>query len=74
MEPYLMKKNGAGKQGSIAALICDVIPEGEGKQHTVPVDRKENALQTKVDKARERVSRLVALRKRMCHLLHLTAF
>eukprot|EP00957_Ditylum_brightwellii_P105752 8065148-Ditylum_brightwellii.AAC.2 len=41
---------------AVAALICDVIPEQEGKQHKVPVDRKENALQTKVDKARARVS------------------
>eukprot|EP00957_Ditylum_brightwellii_P047358 3597745-Ditylum_brightwellii.AAC.1 len=30
---------------AVTSLICDVIPEGDGQQHKVPVDRKENALQ-----------------------------
>eukprot|EP00957_Ditylum_brightwellii_P003751 284868-Ditylum_brightwellii.AAC.1 len=42
---------------AVAASICDVISEGGGQQHKVPVDRKENALKKKVDETRTRVSR-----------------
>eukprot|EP00957_Ditylum_brightwellii_P117205 8938701-Ditylum_brightwellii.AAC.1 len=37
---------------TVATSICDVIPEGDGQHHKVLVDRKENALLKKVDKAR----------------------
>eukprot|EP00957_Ditylum_brightwellii_P054575 4135045-Ditylum_brightwellii.AAC.1 len=59
---------------AVAASICDIVPERDGKQKNIPDSKKEDVLQTKVVKARVRVSQLVALKKKNKSPPHLTTY